>query len=127
MLVGPLQRTFKDVKPRANEVDVQGNVVAQIGNDELIGVRQVVFVDRGKKSGVREGNRMFVVRRGDAYPEMGGRMSNSGQDDRTYPARAIGEIMIVQAGENTSVGVVSLAVKEIERGDMVLMRKAVAR
>jgi len=127
MLVGPLERTFRDLKPRANEADVQGVVVAQLGSDELIGARQVVFVDRGKKQGVRVGNQMFVVRRGDAYPDMGGRVSNSGLDDRSYPARAIGEITVVQAGETTSVGLVTLAMKEIERGDMVLMRKARAR
>lgn len=126
-LVGPLQRTFQDVKPRTNDKDVQGLVVAQLGSDEIIGARQVVFLDRGKQHGVRVGNTMFVVRRGDAYPKHGGRVSNRGQDDRTYPARAIGEIMVVQAGQSTSVGLVTLAMKEIERGDMVLMRKAKAR
>ena len=67
---------------------------------------------------------MFVVRRGDAYEETLGPNSNVGQDDRRFPARAIGEIVIVQTGEQVTVAMVTLALQEIGVGDLVLMRKA---
>jgi hypothetical protein len=121
--VGPVERTFKNLEPRANETDLQATVVGQFSRDALIGARQVIFLDKGKRDGLRNGNTLFVVRRGDALPEMGGKPHNAGQNDEDYPARAIGEIMIAQAGEHTSVGLVTISVREIEIGDMVLMRK----
>ncbi len=121
--VGPLERTFKNIEPKPNQKDVQGTVVAQLTQDELIGALQVVFIDKGKRDGLATGNTMFVIRRGDALMELGGRKTNGGQNDEDYPARAVGEIMIAQAGERTSVGLVTNSVKEIEIGDMLLARK----
>jgi hypothetical protein len=118
--VGPLMKTFATVPPSPPKVDAQGAIVAMLTNDQLIGQGEVVFVDLGKRSGVEVGNRMFVVRRGDAYPK---NMSNQiGQDDRTFPARALGEIVVVDIGDRISVGLVTLAVHEMSVGDIVTMQ-----
>jgi len=120
--VGPLVKIFKTVPSSPPKVDAQGVVVAMLTNDQLIGQGEVVFVDLGKRSGVEVGNRMFVVRRGDAYPK---RMSNQvGQDDRKFPARALGEIVIVDIGDKISIGLVTLAVQEMSVGDIVMMQAA---
>ena len=95
---------------------------ACLTRDQLIGDGEVVFVALGKSSGVEVGNRMYVVRRGDAYP---GTMSTQvGKDDRRFPARALGEIVIVEVGEKMSVGLVTLSVQEMSVGDIVMMQKA---
>ncbi|HEX3758555.1 MAG TPA: hypothetical protein VHW23_07595, partial [Kofleriaceae bacterium] len=66
------------------------------------------------------GNRMYVVRRGDALPR---RMNQqTGQDERKFPARALGEIVIVDVGDRISVGLVTLAVQEMNIGDIVMMQ-----
>ena len=122
--VGPLQQQFVNVDTTPNGKDATGTVVAQLVADELIGARQAVVVDLGKKQGVKVGNRMFVVRRGDAYEDLGGRVHNAGQDDRRFPARAIGEIVVVQVGKNSSLAMVSLVIQEIGVGDHVLMRES---
>jgi hypothetical protein len=88
----------------------------------LIGQGEVLFVDLGKSSGVQVGNRMFVVRRGDAHPSIMSRQS--GQDDRAFPARALGEVLIVDVGERISVGLVTLSVQEMSVGDLVMMQAA---
>jgi len=121
--VGPLITKFRNVPPVAPTVDLQGSIVAMLTKDQLIGDRgEVVFVALGKDSGLVPGNRMYVVRRGDAYP---GTMSgNVGADDRRFPARALGEIVIVDVGQNISVGVVTLSVQEMSVGDLVMMQKA---
>lgn len=120
--IGALLKTFKTVPPSAPNVDAQGNVVAMLTSDQLIGQGEVIFVDLGKGSGVEVGNRMFVVRRGDAYPRQ---MDNEvGQDDRKFPARALGEIVIVEVGDNISVGLVTLSIQEMSVGDIVMMQKA---
>ncbi len=122
--VGPLQRQFKSVKPVANEVDAQGTIVAQLFADELIGATQVVSIDLGTEAGVKIGNRLFVIRRGDGYVDLGGKISNSGQNDKRFPARAIGEVIVVEAGKTSSLCLVTLATQEIGISDRVLMRKA---
>jgi hypothetical protein len=118
--VGPLVRVFRTVPPSPPKVDAQGTVVAMLTQDQLIGQGEVVFIDLGKRSGIEVGNRMFVVRRGDAFPK---KMSvQAGQDDRKFPARALGEIVIVDVGERISIGLVTLAVQEMSIGDIVMMQ-----
>ena len=106
--------------PVLPKVDAQGTVVAMLTYDQLVGQGEVVFVDLGKRSGIEVGNRMFVVRRGDALPKT--MTLQTGQDDRTFPARALGEIVIVDVGERVSVGLVTLSVQEMNIGDIVMMQ-----
>jgi hypothetical protein len=118
--VGPLVKTFKTVPSSPPKVDAQGTIIAMLAHEQLIGQGEVVFVELGKRSGIQIGNRMFVVRRGDAYP---GNMNNQvGQDDRKFPARALGEIVIVDVGDKISIGLVTLAVQEMSVGDLVMMQ-----
>jgi hypothetical protein len=120
--VGPLQRTYRDVQPAPNAEDRRGSIVAQLSGDELIGALQLVFINLGETSGVEAGNRMFVIRRGDAMRETYDR--EVGEEDERFPSYAIGEILVVDVGKETSVGVVTLSLQEFEVGDHVLMRKA---
>jgi hypothetical protein len=120
--VGPLVKKFKNVPRVPAKVEVQGPIVAMLANDQLIGQGEIVFVALGKKSGIEVGNRMFVVRRGDAFPE---KMSNEiGSDDRRFPARALGEVVIVEVGDSISIGLVTLAVQEMSVGDLVMTQRS---
>ncbi len=122
--VGPLLTTFKTVPPVAPKVDAQGSVVAMLSADELIGQGEVVFLDIGSKAGVVVGNRLTAVRRGDAYDSSLGASTGVGQDDRRFPARALGEVVVVDVGKNLSIGLVTLAVQEFGIGDLVMMQKS---
>ena len=119
-LVGPLQKRLETVPPARATVDAQGTIVAMLAKEELIGTGEVVFVDLGEKSGLQVGNRMYVVRRGD--PIRINARTPVGQDDRRFPAHAIGEIVIVDVGKSVSIGLVTLAVQEMEAGDIVMMQ-----
>jgi hypothetical protein len=120
--VGPLMKQFNNVQPVPPRVDAQGNIVAMLAQDQLIGQGEVVFIDLGKGSGVEVGNRMFVVRRGDALPKQS--RTTVGQNNPEFPARALGEIVIVEVGEKISIALVTLAVQEMGVGDHVLMQKS---
>jgi hypothetical protein len=120
--VGPLVKQYKSVPPVPPKVDAQGAIVAMLHAVHLIGRGEVVFVDLGKSSGVEVGNRLFVVRRGDALPPMSS--STVGQDDRRFPARALGEILLVEVGDKVSIGLVTVSVQEMGVGDLVMMQKA---
>ncbi len=121
--VGPLLRQFKSVPPARNEVDLQATIIAMLTSDQLIGQGEVVFMDLGKASGAKPGNRLFVVRRGDAFDAQTRPDDQVGQDDRSFPARALGEVVVIQVGDTISVGLVTLAVEEMGIGDLVMMRK----
>jgi hypothetical protein len=122
--VGPLLTTFKSVPAVAPKVDLQGSIVAMLAADQLIGQGEVVFLDIGSKAGVVIGNRLTVVRRGDAYESSRGTSVGIGQDDRRFPARGLGEVVVVEVGKNISIGLVTLAVQEFGIGDLVMMQKA---
>jgi hypothetical protein len=119
--VGPLVKQYKNVPPVAPKVDAQGTIVAQLNAEQLIGAGQVVFIDLGQASGLEVGNRMYVVRRGDGLPSEARDLA--GQDDRRYPARALGQITVVEVGDKISVGLVTLSVQEMGIGDVVMMQK----
>lgn len=121
--VGPLQRQFRSVAPVRNEVDLQGTIVAMLTSDQLIGQGEVVFLDLGKATGLKPGNRLSVVRRGDAFDPTTRPNKQVGQDDRVYPTRTLGVVVVVQVGESLSVGMVELSVEEMGVGDVVMMRK----
>jgi hypothetical protein len=121
-MIGPLVKQFKNVPPVPPKVDAQGTIIAMLTKDQLIGSGEVVFVDLGKGSGVEVGNRLFVVRRGDAMPPKS--KTTIGQDDRRFPARALGEVVIVEVGEKVSIALVTLAVQEMGVGDIVMMQKS---
>jgi hypothetical protein len=120
--VGPLVKQYKTVPPVAPKVDAQGTIIAMLAPAQLVGLGELVFVDRGQGSGLEIGNRMFVVRRGDAYP--GQSQLTVGQDDKRFPARALGEVVIVEVGPKISVGLVTLSVQEMGVGDQVMMQKS---
>ena len=55
-------------------------------SDNIIGEHQAVFLDRGSSDGLKIGNELLVVRRGDAYPtDTGGELTPADMDDRRYP------------------------------------------
>jgi hypothetical protein len=123
-LVGPLVVELKTVPPARPTVDAQGTIIALLERDQLIGEGEVVFIDLGEKSGIEVGNRMYVVRRGDALDGTDRGEMPEGQDDRRFPARALGEVLIVDVGRQVSIGMVTLAVQEMGIGDLVMMQKA---
>jgi len=118
--VGPLVKTFQNVSPTQPKVNAQAAIVGMLAKDQLIGDGEIVFLALGRSSGVEVGNRMFVVRRGDSYPAP--MESNVGKDDRRYPARALGEIVVVDVGDKVSIGLVTLSVQEMALGDLVMMQ-----
>jgi hypothetical protein len=118
--VGPLVKSYKTVPPVQPTADAQGTIVGLLTRDQLIGDGEVVFLSLGKSSGIAVGNRMTVVRRGDALPDT--MEKGAGADDRRFPARALGEIVVVEVGDKISVGLVTLSVQEMSVGDLVMMQ-----
>jgi hypothetical protein len=122
-LVGPLIREYKTVPPSPAKVDLVGNIIAMLTRDQLVGEGEVVFIDVGEKSGIEVGNRMYVVRHGDALEPVSGPATTVGQNDLRFPERALGEVVVVEVGPKMSIGLITLSVQEMGIGDQVVMRR----
>jgi hypothetical protein len=140
--VGPLSRNFAIVPPLRNERDVQAHVLASLRPNEFFGQNQVVFIDKGEAAGLKPGNRLFVVRHGDAWrqtlvnPEAGHRISPDDErpmppmeqtpgarsDDRKYPEEVVAELRVLAVKKDTATCLVAQSRSEIELRDLAVAR-----
>src|SRR5206468_3892478 len=102
------------VKSNGKEV---GAYVHLLGTVEVQSVRQ----DKRARGVIVESNQ--EIERGAKVGPLV-KAYKTGQDDRRFPARALGEIVVVEVGDNMSVGLVTLAVQEMGAGDIVMMQKS---
>jgi hypothetical protein len=141
--IGPVGRRFYVVPPEVSDVDVEGRVLTSMYPHVLLGKDQVVFIDRGANDGLRAGNRLFVVRRGDAWRQTLVTTTHMASDqirldvpehiaveatpiegdEEDFPEEIIGEVRIVRAHPYASLAVVSQSAQEIEPGDRIVSKK----
>jgi hypothetical protein len=141
-LIGPVGRRFDVVPPVTNQKEVWGQISGENNPRELIGQNQVIFVDKGSDDGLRPGNRLFVVRKGDPWVQgLGGgtavgavRMryrlrttDNEAQkkdgDVKSYPQEVIGEIRVLRTRPHSATCLVMQSDNELEAGDQVVARR----
>ncbi|HWE28093.1 MAG TPA: peptigoglycan-binding protein LysM, partial [Polyangia bacterium] len=118
-LVGPLKRQFKIVNAQPPKSDLQGIIVATLHPRDMVAADNVVFIDRGKDSGVEIGNRFLITRRGDGYQPV---LATGPVDDRRFPRETVGEIIVVDIRDHVSTGLVTRSTKESRVGDRVEAR-----
>ncbi len=104
------------VGPKANKVDLDAVIVDAFEETNYLGEHHYVFLDKGRNDGVQAGNRFVVVTRGDGYVEV----AKKDRDD--LPEENVGEIMIVEPYDNTSLGIITRSVNEIKVGQKCQMR-----
>jgi hypothetical protein len=141
--VGPVARRFDVVPPVASRVELVTRVLTSIYPHEFVGGEQLVFVDRGSKDGLAPGNRLFIIRQGDAWrgtlettveaartrvltdvPEPAKvELTPLIGDESTFPLHVIGELRVLRAHPESSLAVVTSAQREIEPGDRALAVK----
>jgi hypothetical protein len=141
--VGPLERRFQIVAPRRNEADVQAHVLASVHPHAFYGQNSVVFIDKGEAAGLKPGNRLFVLRRGDAWRQSlvtrgaGYRVSPDDErpmppmemtpgartDERNYPDEVVGELRVLSVRKDSAVCLVTQSGQEIEVHDVAVARK----
>lgn len=117
--VGPLRKRFHQIRPRKNEASAEGTVVDSLRQADLIGTDAIVLVDRGESHGVKTGNRFVLVSRGDGMTAR----EEDDEDRKIYPTETTGEILVLEARKNASVGFVTRLSRETQVGAAVQMRK----
>ena len=109
-----------DVGPVLNQVDLQATLVDYYQPTRFAGQLHYVYIDKGRLDGLKRGNRFVIQRRGDGLwfddpPE-------DAELDK-FPWERMGEVMVVEVFEENSLGIVTQSIKELVRGDRLLMTK----
>jgi hypothetical protein len=139
--IGPVGRRFDVVAPVRNEVDLSAQVIASVRLHEFFGQNQVIFVDKGADDGLKVGNRLFVMRRGDAWrqtlvtdtsarrisvesssPADSERVPRA-RDESKYPQEVTAELRILSLHQHSATCIVTQSVHEIELGELAVARK----
>jgi hypothetical protein len=139
--IGPIRRRFNVVPPVRNEVDVSGKVLASVRLHEFFGQNQVVFIDRGADDGLKVGNRLFVIRHGDAWratlptdaagmriaiesssPADIDRVPHA-RDESLFPEQVTAELRVLALHPHSATCVVTQSIHEIELDETVVARK----
>ena len=114
--VGELKTRFARVSPTANEVTLNGLVVETIQSQAINGEAQFLIVNIGAEDGVRRGNTMEVVQKGDAYtPDH--RLHQP--YDEGHPRRILAHLLVLQVEGDSALTVVTYSTREIVVGDHV--------
>ncbi len=138
--IGPIGRRFEVVAPVRNDQEVRAEILTSVHPHPFYGQNQVVFINKGEAAGLKLGNRLFVVRRGDAWHqsmvtrEAAQRVALESEspaeieriprrDDAQYPEEVVGELRVLAVRKGTATCMLTRATKEIEVGDQVVARK----
>jgi hypothetical protein len=139
--VGPVARRFEVVPPARNEKDVAATILTSVQPHGLFGQNQIVFVNQGEESGLKPGNRMFVIRKGDAWHQTlttGSPAKRIALEDDSpaatenvprprnasvLPEEVLAELRVINVRKKTSMCIVTASRHEIEAGDQAFARK----
>lgn len=140
--VGPVGRRFDVVPPVPNDQEVAATIAASFEPRELVGQHQLVFLDKGEEDGLRPGNRLFVIRKGDRWRQSltdgtdmaANRVRYELHDveieeatdvsrGREFPREVVGELRVLRTEPHTAAALVTFAAFELEPGDQAVARR----
>jgi hypothetical protein len=112
-------KMVKQVRKHPNQRNLDGVIIAaQQDLVSEIGEHHVVFIDKGKRDGVEEGNVFEVIRSGDPY----GRRPGDISPDPSLPDEDIATLLVFDVQQTASAALVVRALRELYVGDHARMR-----
>jgi hypothetical protein len=138
--VGPVGRRFQVVPATTAEADVVARVLTSFYPHVYLGQNQLVFLDKGSEDGLKPGNRLKALRRGDAWRRGFTASSASARtrvkldsaqrapaeqtplkgDEEEFPDEIVGEVRVIHTERYSSVALVTEAKQELIPGDRVV-------
>jgi len=104
------------VGPKANTANVAAIILDAFEETDYLGEHHYVFLDKGRNDGVQAGNQFVVLSSGDGYVPV-----HPGDKD-DLPSEIVGEVMVVEPYENTSLAVITRSIGELVIGQACEMR-----
>jgi hypothetical protein len=141
--VGPVARRLDVVPVRPNQAELSVRVLNSLYPHVYLAQNQLVFLDRGSEDGLAPGNRLLVVRRGDAWrqslkttTDMARQraMLHSNEeaqveltplrgDPKNFPDEIIGELRVLRTERFSAIALVTASSREIAPGDRAVAKK----
>jgi hypothetical protein len=138
--VGPVRREFDVVPPLKAQAAVTARVLTSVYPHVYFGQNQVVFLDHGSEDGLRHGNRLVVLRKGDTWRSSLSRKSERDRmrldtaeqvevertplpgDDDQFPEEAVAELRVLSTERYSALAFVVQTRRELLPGDVALTR-----
>jgi hypothetical protein len=140
--IGPVGRRFDVVPPTKTNAKVSTRVLTSIYPNVYVARDQIAFLDKGSEDGLAQGNRLFVIRKGDTWraslvtaskmtrrrmlinsPESGGFEDTPlDGDDQKFPEDTIAELRILRTEKYSSIALVVESKREVVSGDLAVSR-----
>lgn len=113
------------IQPLEERVDVvetgveslKGYIIANKNNVKLLGINDIVYIDRGADDGVMRGNAFVIYKPCEIIDD-----KVTGKPIR-IPEKILGHLVLVETRRETSIALITDAVAEITIGEMVFMSK----
>ena len=104
--------TEDSVKVTEPSSDIRAKILTGYDPTFFYGPNYIVYLDKGSDDGVEKGVMLSVYRKGDGLKEFEGKASPAG-----LPYEMIGELVVVQVAEKTSVAIITNSITALEAGD----------
>lgn len=120
--VGPAAALDKLVSPVPNSRNVSAIVLTtEIPQQQEIGESHVVFLDKGSKAGVAEGNTFTIVHAGDGLQRL--TLGDGHRKvDAEMPREPVATLVVFDVREDASAAMVVKSLREVKVGDQAEMR-----
>jgi hypothetical protein len=115
--LAPFSIPTRLVEPVSNQQNLDATIVETLSEGTWLGEYDYVIVDRGKKDGVVAGNRFIIKKKGDGVIEL------KEKDKKDFPYEDIGEVLVLEAYDVTSLGILTYSRTELNIGDYCVMVK----
>jgi hypothetical protein len=138
--VGPVRRKFDVVPPLKSDKEIKARVLNSFYPHVYVAQDQLVFLDRGTEDGLRPGNRLVVLRRGDTWRQTLSSKSARDRvqmetpdgvhvertplpgDDGEFPEESVAELRVLSAERYSSLALVTQSRRELSPGDIATTR-----
>lgn len=129
--VSDIPRRLAVVPPKPNGKNLAATIVAATRPLGTLGNGQLVFLDKGSKQGVQVGNRLQVVRSGDAWREtllLREDLTGSDRPDAhpiandSYPPEDVAELRVLYVRPDSATALITQTTVELGPGEHVEMR-----
>jgi LysM domain len=112
--------------PHSPAGDVHGTILDVVGGTDLVGLYQIIVMNRGKSQGVEPGTVLAIDSAGEVVPDIfnGGRNIGSAESRQwakkvQLPAERSGTVLVFKAFDRVSYGLIIGATDIIQVGDLV--------
>lgn len=119
--VGPLGNFDKQIIRKENTREVKGVILLSLNRSiPALGEHHWVFIDKGSKDGVEEGNSFTVYKRGDP-------LKGDDVDADKMPPEVAGNLLVVDVKDHASEALIVRSLLELTEGDPVVMKPAASQ